>query len=309
MKILITGASGLLGVNLAMEASKHHTVTGVFNKRSLSNPPFNVVEQDLLADGAIKRLLDQVRPDWVIHCAALADIDQSEAHPDLVMRLNADVPGKLAKETARRGLRLLHISTDAVFDGTKGDYSEEDAPNPLSTYARSKLAGETQVQAVDPFAAIVRVNLFGWSVSGSRSLAEVFLNNLAAGRAIRGFTDVNFCPMLATDLAGVLLNMLDRGLAGVYHAVGSTCTTKYLFGLAVAQRFGFAAQLVEPISVKNAGLAARRSLRLTLRTTKLAKALGSSLPDWEVGLERLYEQWQAGYAAQVRQMGKGAKNS
>ena len=309
MRILVTGASGLLGINVAMEACKTHSVTGVSYKRSLSSPPFNVVEQDLLADGAIERLLDEARPDWVIHCAALADIDLSEAHPGLVMRLNADVPGNLAKETARRGLRLLHISTDAVFDGTKGDYSEEDAPNPLSNYARSKLAGEAQVLAADPYAAVVRVNLFGWSVSGSRSLAEVFLNNLSAGRAIRGFTDVNFCPMLATDLAGVLLNMLDRGLVGVYHAVGSTCTTKYLFGQAVAQRFGYAAEQVEPISVENAGLAARRSLRLTLRTTKLAKALGSPLPEWEVGLGRLYEQWQSGYAAQVRQMGTGVKDS
>ncbi len=100
------------------------------------------MQVDLLAAGAVERLLDQTQPDWVIHCAALANLEDCEADPALAEQLNTELPAKLAAHVARGGARLLHVSTDAVFDGQKGDYTEQDAPNPLSVYARTKLEGE-----------------------------------------------------------------------------------------------------------------------------------------------------------------------
>jgi len=152
----------------------------------------------------------------------------------------------------------------------------------------------------DPNAIIARVNLFGWSLTGNRSLAEFFFNNLSAGKHCMGFTDVFFCPMLANDLGIVFLKMLEAGLSGLYHTVGSQCLSKYEFGIQVARRFGFDEQLVIPTSVQDSGLKAARSPDLRLRTEKLEAALGEPLPNISTGLEKFYKQYQQGYPQQIR---------
>jgi len=312
VRMLITGASGLLGLNLALSAAGSHEVFGVTHHHLLHNAPSHVLQADLLERRALERLLDTVQPDCVIHCAALANLDDCEADPDLAHRLNAELPGRLAALVAKGGARakaiqLVHISTDAVFDGVRGDYSEEDAPNPLGVYPRTKLAGEVAVAAAHPQALIARVNLFGWSLMGRRSLAEFFVNNLSAGKRVMGFTDVFFCPLLAGDLSGLILSMLDKQLSGVYHVVSREATSKYDFGVAVARRFGLDESLIAPTLVADSGLKARRSPNLTLRTGKLAAALGirdgvGQVPSWQEGLERFYELYRRGYPQMLKQL-------
>jgi dTDP-4-dehydrorhamnose reductase len=301
-RILITGASGLLGLNTALEAAKEQQVFGQVNSQRLNTTAFGVIQADLLVPGAIQRLLEHTQPDWVIHCAALANVDLCETDPQQAQQLNSEVPGELAEYVARGGARLIHVSTDAVFDGQVGDYREQDAPNPLGVYARSKLAGEQAVTAANPQAIIARVNLFGWSLFGKRSLAEFFFNNLKAKKPCMGFTDVFFCPMLANDLGIVFLKMLEAGLSGLYHTVGSQCLSKYEFGIQVARRFGFDEKLVIPTSVEDSGLTAARSPNLTLRTDKLVHALGEPLPNVSTGLEKFYTQYQQGYPQQIRRL-------
>jgi dTDP-4-dehydrorhamnose reductase len=292
---LITGASGLLGLNTALEAAKEHDVIGQVNLHLLRVDAFSILQADLLAPGALERLLDQTQPEWVIHCAALADVDACENHPQLARQLNSEIPGQLAELVARGGARLLHVSTDAVFDGQRGGYTEEDAPNPLGVYAQTKLDGERAVLSANSQAIVARVNLFGWSLSGKRSLAEFFFNKLSAGEPCLGFTDVFFCPMLANDLGRVFLKMLDAGLSGLYHAVGSECLSKYEFGLRIAQHFGLDERLIAPKSVQDAGLKAARSPNLTLKIDKLIHALGQPIPGLSAGLERFYTLYQQGY--------------
>jgi dTDP-4-dehydrorhamnose reductase len=300
MRILITGASGLLGLNLALEAASGHTVFGLVNQHALRTQAFTVIQADLLEPGAIQTVLDETRPDWVIHCAALANVDACETNPQQASQLNSEVPGKLAQLVARGGARLVHISTDAVFDGQRGGYSEEDAPNPLGVYARTKLAGELAVAQANPDAIIARVNLFGWSVSGQRSLGEFFFNNLHAGKSVMGFTDVFFCPLLANDLGQILMRMLEKRLSGLYHVVSRECISKYTFGVRLAHRFGLNENLIRPASVGEAGLKAARSPRLTLQTGKLAQALGVPPPDLSTGLERFYALYQQGYPQHIK---------
>lgn len=302
MRILITGASGLLGVNLALEAAKEHTVFGLVNRQFLRTEAFTVLQGDLLAPGAVEKLLDLTTPDWVIHCAALANVDACEAEPEQAQNVNAILPGKLAGHVARGGARLLHVSTDAVFDGQRGNYSEGDLPNPLGVYAETKLAGERSVAEADPAAIIARVNMFGWSLTGQRSLAEFFYNNLSAGKPVKGFTDVYFCPLLANHLARIMLEMLKAGLSGLYHVVSSDCSSKYDFGVQLARRFGLDEELISPTSVQTAGLSAARSPNLTLDSSKLAWALKIPLPRISAGLDELHSLFQQGYPEKLREM-------
>ena len=300
MRILVTGASGLLGLNLSLQMQSKHTIIGV-DRSKLANTPFDLIKLDLLDLAALPKLLDESKPDALIHCAANALVDACELHPDSASTLNAVLPGRLAKLCAERDIQFLHISTDAVFDGTKeGIYTEEDTPNPLGVYAQTKLDGETAVLNANPDAAVARVNFFGWSLSGSRSLAEFFINNLGAGKNVNGFDDVYFCPMFVGDLADTLVDMLKKSLSGVYHVVGSRAITKYDFGRAIAEQFGFDAGLINPISVSDAGLAAKRSQNLRLSINKLSTALGREIPDFSTGLVKFYTQYQQGYPQKIR---------
>lgn len=300
MKLLITGASGLLGLNLALEAMSAHEVIGV-DRGKLVRAPFRVVKTDLLAPDAVETLLDATRPEWVVHCAALADLEACEDDPGLARRLNADIPAQLASACAARGIRLVHISTDAVFDGTKdGFYTEEDTPNPLGIYAQTKLAGERAVLDAYPGAVVARVNFYGWSLGGRRSLAEFFFNNLTHNKSMSGFTDVVFCPMFVRHLAGVLLSMLEKRLSGLYHAVGAQAMSKYQFGVEIARKFSLPESEISPKSILSSGLTARRSHNLWLSTDKLSTDLGESLPEFSTGLDEFFTQYRQGYPQKIR---------
>jgi dTDP-4-dehydrorhamnose reductase len=299
-RILVTGASGLLGLNLALDAGGAHTVTGV-DRSKLRGVPFPLFHADLLDPGALQRVLDESQPEAVIHCAALANVDACEANPALARRLNTDLPAELAAACARRSMLFLHISTDAVFDGCKdGYYTERDIPNPSGVYAHTKLDGETAVLTANSRAIIARVNFFGWSLGGKRSLAEFFFNNLIAGRRCGGFTDVWFCPMFVGDLAKVLVRMMEKGLSGLYHVVGAQVLTKYEFGVRIARQFGFDPELIVPASVEESGLKAKRSHNLRLSVQKLSTDLGVDIPSVPTGIERFYIQYQRGYPQELR---------
>jgi dTDP-4-dehydrorhamnose reductase len=300
MRILVTGASGLLGLNLSLGMIETHTIVGV-DRSKLANTPFELVQADLLEAGVCSRLMDETCPDAVIHTAANANVDSCESDPDGARHLNADLPGELAEVCAKRGIQLIHISTDAVFDGTKdGIYTEDDKPNPLGVYAQTKLDGERAVLSANADAAVARVNFFGWSLSGSRSLSEFFYNNLSMGNQANGFTDVYFCTMFVNDLAETLVGMLEKGLSGLYHTVGSEALTKYDFGVKIARQFGFDPKLVIPISVEESGLKAKRSHNLRLSVHKLSTDLGISIPGVSTGIEKFYTQHQQGYPQKMR---------
>ncbi len=303
MRILITGASGLLGLNLAMETTHRHTVFGTINQHALKTDAFTVIQTNLLAPGAVESLLDRTQPEWVIHCAALANLDACEANPLLAQQLNTDLPRTLASHVARGGARMVHISTDSVFDGMRGDYREQDTPSPVGIYSRTKLDGEFAVAEANPEAIIARVNLFGWSLPGDRSLAEFFFNNLSQGRQVVGFTDVCFCPLLANDLADIFIGMYEKKLSGLYHVVSAESLSKYEFGIRLAHRFNLDASLIKPTSIRQSDLKSARAPNLSLRTDKLAEALGRPLPRVSTGLDKFYTLYQQGYPQQLHSLG------
>lgn len=305
MRLLITGASGLLGLNLALEAIKDHKVIGV-DRNQLTGLPFELIHADLLERGAVDRVLDTAQPDWLIHCAALANLEACEADPKLAHRLNASLPGDMASACKLRAVKMVNISTDAVFDGNKTDlYTENDKPFPLSLYADTKFQGEQAVLSANPDAIIARVNFYGFSLNGKRSLAEFFINNLIAGDIVKGFTDVAFNPTFVGDLADLLLRMLEKDLSGIYHTVSPDVMSKYAFGVKLAHRFGWDEALISTDSVERSGLTARRAHNLGLSIHKLSTALGGAFPVFSTGLDRFYTQFQQGYPQKIRSYQQG----
>ncbi|HRK91268.1 MAG TPA: SDR family oxidoreductase [Anaerolineales bacterium] len=300
MKLLLTGVSGLLGINFAQEMMQEHEIIGV-DRGKLVSAPFKILKQDLLDAGSVEKILDAAQPDWIVNCAALADLDACENNPDLAKRLNMDLPRQLARACKTRSIPLVHISTDAVFDGEKdGFYTEDDKPNPLSVYAKTKLDGEWAVLTENPQAIVARVNFYGWSLGGKRSLAEFFHHNLTNNKSMSGFTDVVFCPMLVNDTTRLLVKVLKRGLSGLYHLVGTQAMSKYQFGVEIARKFSLRESDITPKSISFSGLLARRANNLWLSTQKLSIDLGEVLPVFSTGLDEFYTQFQQGYPQKIR---------
>jgi dTDP-4-dehydrorhamnose reductase len=298
---LITGASGLLGINLALTAQSHgYEVTGVTLEEGIHGIPFKMYRLDLTQPGVIQDVIQDTSPDIIVNCVALTDVDRCEQIPEAARLVNAWIPAALAKETASRHIKLVQISTDAVFDGKKGNYTENDPVSPQNVYASTKLAGEVAVMENDANALVCRVNFYGWSISGRRSLAEWFFNKLSLGEPVKGFTDAIFSPLLATDLADTLLILVEHLSIGLYHVVNPQSISKYAFGLALAETFGFDKSLITPASIMDGGLAATRSPNLNLDPSKLIRELGESLPDQQMEMKKFHNQYLDGFPRRLK---------
>ncbi|MFZ0761942.1 MAG: SDR family oxidoreductase [Candidatus Sulfotelmatobacter sp.] len=299
--ILVTGASGLLGASLVRLAQEQgREVVGLYHRHPLSIDGAKLLAADLADQAEILRIFRELRPSSVVHCAAATDVDWCEGHPDRAQRINVRVPAAIAEITSRSGARLLYISTDSVFDGERGNYAESDAPAPLNVYARTKLQGEVETLRQNPAALIARVSLYGWNSQNKDSLAEWVLKRLTLGNPVPGFADVIFCPILANDVAAVLLKLLDQHLAGLYHAVGSEPISKYEFARRVASTFGFDPEQVVPARLAHARLNAQRPRDTSLNTGKLSAALGRPMPGVDAGLRKFAQLRESGYPDRIK---------
>jgi dTDP-4-dehydrorhamnose reductase len=285
-RLLITGASGLLGFNIALSARSEHDVFAAYHTQQMYLPNTTPIQSDLTKKNAVRSMIERSRPDWIIHCAAATNVDLCERNPSFSTQLNRDLAKDVALAAMDYGASLIHISTDAVFDGDRGDYEETDPPNPINTYARSKLEGEEAVLDAYPQAMVVRTNLFGWSRHRGNSLSEWFLNKLESKEPCQGFVDTTFSPLLVNDLALILLQMLKRSLHGIFHAGSSNCLSKFDFGVEIAEMSGNDPKLIQPSYVDAFGFPARRAKKLCLNSGKLEGSLGITMPSIEAGLER-----------------------
>jgi dTDP-4-dehydrorhamnose reductase len=288
--ILVTGASGLLGASLVKLAQEQRRkVVGLYHRNPIRLPGVSLVRADLTQESEIRRLFSEISPTVVMHCAAETRVDWCEENPDATREINVGVSQRIAEITATAGSQMLHISTDSVFDGVCGGYAETDQPAPVNIYAQTKLEAERAVLGSNPRAAVARINMYGWNLQPKQSIAEWILGQLTQGREVPGFTDVIFCPILANDLAEILLAMTDDQLAGTYHVVGSERVSKYEFGRRVASTFGFDPAKVVPARLGDARLKAPRPFNTSLNTEKICAALTRSMPDVDSGLKRFAE--------------------
>lgn len=285
--ILVTGASGLLGANFVSVARKHDRhLVALTHRYSLPDRDVRSVTVDLTDQQEVKKLIHDLRPTWIVHCAALTNVDLCEEQPETATLVNTTASRNLASEARMVDAGFVYISTDSVFDGEKGQYSEDDRPNPLNVYGQSKLAGEMAVIEELAESLVIRTNIYGWNVQKKLSLAEWMLTKLEAGEPLPAFEDVIFSPILVNDLSEILISMMDRRLKGVYHVAGSESCSKFQFAVTVADVFGLDRGVIQPTSIANAGLKAPRPRKTSLSTVKASEALGTPMPDLLSGLQR-----------------------
>jgi dTDP-4-dehydrorhamnose reductase len=277
-------------------------VIAVCHRHPVSALGIETIVADLTEPSAMTRLLSEARPDWVVHCAAAVDVDRCERDPSWASRLNVEMAAGVADACRRLATRLVHISTDAVYDGERQGYTEQDPPRPVNVYGRTKLEGEKAVLAAHPDAVALRANFFGWHAWGHHGLAEWFLGRLESGRTAPGFVDAVAAPLLANALAEMILAILGLPLRGVYNAVARDCVTKYEFGRNLAREFGYDETLVRPSRLDQAGLKARRPRNLCLDTSRLGREASLVLPGVQEGIAAFRRLRETGYVSELKTM-------
>ncbi|MDP2652778.1 MAG: SDR family oxidoreductase [Candidatus Omnitrophota bacterium] len=284
-KVLITGVSGLLGNSLARAWKDTCEILGIYCEHPWHLPGIETRKLDLLQESAVRKAIAEFQPQVLVHTAALTNVDVCEEQPQKAFDANVRVTQILVGAIGALPARLVHLSTDLVFDGAKGRYKENDPVAPLNVYARTKLEAEGAALK-NSRALVARTNIFGWNVQNKRSLAEWVIDELSHKRRIKGFTDAVFSSIYTMDLADLLRAAWERELTGVYHVASSTAMNKYDFACRVADLFGLDKSLIEPSRVGDFAFKAKRAKDLSLDTSKLARALGRPVPTMEESLQR-----------------------
>ena len=247
MRVLVTGAGGLLGGRLAALLHGSGLAVTAAHRRTPPPPGPRPFRADLDAEDAVERLLDTTRPEAVLHAAVLGRAEDCERKPQQAEQTNAVLPGRLGRLCQERGIRLVALSTDLVFDGTRMGSDETVPPRPLNVYGRTKRAGEEAVLAACPGAAVARVALVvgrghGGRGTGSESIAWA----LQAGRPVRLFTDEYRTPVDPESVAEGCRRLLTGEAAGLFHLGGPERLSRFTLGVRVAQRLGLAESGLTP---------------------------------------------------------------
>ena len=298
-KILITGGSGLLGSNIAKLAAPKFEVYATYNKNEVSMKDIHFFQIDLTKKEQLVKI-EQIKPDFIIHCAALTNVDYCEDYPDEAYNQNVLASINIAEIAPKIGAYLMHISTDSVFDGGKGNYKENDIPNPINIYGRTKLEAEQNISSIHACSCIVRTNIYGWNKRDKFSLAEWMLNKLTNNEELPALKDIYFSPMLVNDLAEVLFKLQERKYEGIIHIAGSETCSKLGFAYMIAEVFDLDKSLIKPISIHELGLKAPRGKNTSLNVSKAEKKLKEHLPKVKGGLEKMKKLREEGYVEELK---------
>ncbi len=235
MKVLVTGASGLLGGRLAALLAPTHRVVAARHRQPIP-PGLHEVALDLEDPLDIDRALRRASPEAVVHCAAIADPDRCQADPLRAESVNVRATEGLAACCRRGGVRLVYLSTDLVLPGDRAFCDEKVPPRPVSVYARTKLEGEAAVLSGAPGSAVLRIALVHGAGFGARATAsEAIARALRAGRSLRLFTDQFRTPVDAESVAAALGGLLAGEASGIFHLGGAERLSRHELGQRVAR--------------------------------------------------------------------------
>lgn len=287
--ILVTGASSSPGFKiLARLRAEGEEALGVYHQ----HPVEWSVRWDLAKDPV--GVLEQYKPDAVVHAAALGDVDKCEDDPALCYRVNAAVTREVARWCAKRGARLIYLSTDYVFPGDRGLYKEEDPPRPVNYYGLAKLLGEEAVLATG--GTVVRVAWIYGLGPGRQNFGRAVVEKLSRGEEVRAVADQWGSPTLNTLIGEAVAKLLKMDYSGVLHAAGPRMS-RYQFALAIAEAFGLPKELVKPVGMAELSFKAPRPRDSSLDSSKAEKMLGIPLSDIKHALSIFKDEWErASYA-------------
>jgi len=281
MRVLIVGASGFLGGYLFEAFRAEHWVQGTFRHC----PVKGLLHLDLTDPVVVRAVLVQMRPEVVLHPAAMPDVEYCETHPQETWAVNVGGTANLADVIREIGSRLVFFSSDYVFDGQGGPYSEEVIPRPISAYGRQKAAGEERVRSAVPDCLIIRTTVvYGWERARKNFVAKL-IDDLRAGRSVRVPVDQVGSPTYVRNLAQVVKELAEKGHQGIWNVVGPELMSRYAFACLAARVFHLPEERIVPVTTPELGQVAPRPLQAGLRVDKVRSVIQARLLRPEEGLQ------------------------
>jgi dTDP-4-dehydrorhamnose reductase len=295
MKIGITGASGMLGTALIDQLAEHYEIFATARSQGITIGTTHWDCFDLTDLQKLDNWLTTIRPDVVIHCAAMVDVDACEENEELSVKLHVKTTEVIANYLDKSNGQMIYISTDSVFDGDKkSPYIESDTPNPLNQYAKTKLFGERPVlQMKNGF--VLRTNIIGWSRTNKISFAEWLLKGLIEQKTLTLFKDVFISPLHVTDLSMIINKIIKNKLSGLYHLSSQDSLSKYELGIMMAEVFGLTTKNIIAISVDDLGFEAKRPKNMVLLNKKITKCLEYDFPNIRDAVNLMKIQYESGW--------------
>jgi dTDP-4-dehydrorhamnose reductase len=286
-KMLITGVSGLLGSNLAYYFKDKYDILGLYNSHPVLIDGIYTEKCDITESDNIKRTISDFSPNLIIHCASLTNVDECEVNKEFTRLVNVSATKNIVEEASDKDIKLIYISTDSVYDGVKGNFSEDDEVNPQNYYGQTKYEGELEVSK-HANSLILRTNLFGWNIQDKHSLGEWILKELKANKRVNGFKDACFSTIYTLEFARVIDISIQKNLTGVFNCGSTDSCSKYEFAIKIANRFNLDKELINAISIDEFNFKAKRGKNLSLTVRKIEKALNYKMPVIEKSIDAFY---------------------
>jgi dTDP-4-dehydrorhamnose reductase len=289
-KLIITGVNGLLGQKLLEQAHSNYTVLGI----DLHDEPFNKKikfeyrKLDITKRRAVRDVMVSFKPHYLVNTAAMTDVDGCETQKEQCWKINVEAVENLIQAVRRTGTKIIQLSSDYVFDGNDGPYSETDIPQPLGYYGKSKLASENLLIASGLEHAIVRTMvLYGDGIEIRPNFVTWLIEKLKLGKSVTIVTDQLGNPTLADDLARAILKIIEHNKWDLYHISGSELIDRYSFALKIADVFKLDKNLITPITTPELSQPAPRPLKSGFIIDKARTKLGIEMSNIEEGLKAI----------------------
>jgi len=276
--ILVTGANGLLGqkvTEIFSHESEHRLILTDIHDKSFYDECTEYLPLDITLKEDVKNAVKKYMPDVIINTAAYTNVDGCETEKELSWRVNVDAVKNFIIASRINESKIIHISTDYVFDGKTGNYDESSKPNPVSNYGKSKLASENALIISGIKCAIVRTMIiYGTARNVRPNFALWLINKLGNKEHVKIVDDQFGMPTISDDLAWGLLKITDLDKSGIYHICGSEYLNRYDFAVKVAGVFGFDENLIMPSKTSDLDQAAARPMNSSFILLKAETELG-----------------------------------
>jgi dTDP-4-dehydrorhamnose reductase len=252
------------------------------------------MDTDIFVDirniSSIEKVVSEISPDLIINCVAIGKIDYLESHPEIAFSLNSEGAKNIAMIAKKFQIKLIHISTDSIFDGKQGNYIESDTPNPINAYAQSKVKAEEFVRNITDNHIIIRTNFYGYDSRGNWFFNWVY-GQFTHNQKIFGFDDVHFNPLEASNLSEIILDIALTDFTGTINLGSTETISKYQFIVKVAEVFGFDKNMIiEGTYAKYANAIAQRPLNTSLDVSASIKLFNPKIMSYEKSLQKIKEQ-------------------
>jgi len=290
-KILITGAGGLVGYNIAKSLRDIGEVHVSVHRSPVGLPDVTEHPLNLLVPATVDALIEETQPDVLVHAAAATDVEECERNWHLAYTVNVRSTMRFADLMRKRGKHMVFISTDLVFGGERGHYRETDIASPLSSYGWTKLIGESHVARASDSNTILRASLiYGKGPNDRHGFVGWTRRALEAGEPIKLYQDEYRTPVYLGNLVSVAREVVQGKIGGLYHVAGSERINRYDLGMRFANVFGLPADRIEPASAED-HKGVPRARDVSLNTDRAATVFETEFVTVREGLRLLKDEW------------------